>query len=83
MKPVKLIDIKAELAVAQDNVNMFNFIKGEFLKTMYKWKDLNIDFALNTLCYQHDMKREDFNFIMEIEKQCIQDVMNEFKRKKH
>lgn len=78
----KLIDIKAELAIAQDNVNTYHHIKNSFIQVMQKYPTANSEFVVNSLCEDNDMKREDFDFICNSERQLFEDFITSQKRTK-
>lgn len=71
----KLIDLKAELAVAQDNVQLYAHIKNEAVKNFDAYPDANREMIVNTLCEQNSMTREDFDFVCDIESQMFRDIL--------
>lgn len=78
----KLIDIKAELAVAQDNVNTYYHIKNSFIQVMQRYPNTSSEFVVNSLCEDNDMKREEFDFICNTERQMFEDFISSQKRTK-
>jgi len=69
----KLIDLKAELAVAQDNVQLYEHIKSEALKAFTLYPNADREMIINSLCEHNDMKREEFDLVCNTEKQCYID----------
>jgi len=76
----KLIDIKAELATAQDNVQLYAHIKNATIQVMQRHPTANADFVVNSLCETNNITREDFNFLCNIERQLFEDMMSSYKR---
>ena len=79
---VKFIDLKAEYAIASENVELYRAIQKEFVSIMSRQPTLNVEFVLSAICEKADMKREDFNFINNTEIQYFKDMMNVQRRKK-
>ena len=79
---VKLIDLKAEYAIASENVELYREIQKEFVSIMQRQPNLNVEFVLSAVCEKADMKREEFNFINNIEMQHFKDMMHVQRRKK-
>ena len=76
----KLIDIKAETALAHDNVQLYAHIKNSTIKVMQQYPTANAEFVVNTLCTDNDMTREDFNFLCNIERMMFEDTVASYKR---
>jgi len=76
----KLIDIKAETALAHDNVQLYAHIKNSTIKVMQQYPTANTDVVVNQLCIDNEMSREEFNFICNIERQLFEDMMSSYKR---
>lgn len=77
----KLIDIKAEYAIAHDNVGTYFHIKKSIIAVMQKYPNANTEFVINKLCEDNDMKREEFEFLCNIERQMFEDFMSGQKKK--
>ena len=76
----KLIDLKAELAEAQDNVQLYAHIKNSTIQAMQENPDINPEFILNQLCEDNEMTRDDFNLIGSVDRQMMFDILGKFKK---
>ena len=76
----KLIDLKAELAEAHDNVQLYAHIKNSTIQVMQEYPNANAEFVVNHLCEDNEMTREEFNFLCNIERMMFEDMMSSFKQ---
>ena len=64
-----LIDIKAELAFAQDNVSLYRSVEVKFTELCNTHKLVSQEYILKHVLARYDMSLEDFRFIQDIEYQ--------------
>ena len=77
---LKLIDLKAELATAQDNVQMYAFIKEKIIEAANAHPNSNVEFLINEGCRLNNYPRETFDFVLECDRQLSYDMLSKFKR---
>ena len=73
MKKPKLIDLRAEKALAMDNIHAYLAVKEQAIEIMSKWPKINPQLIISKLCTQHSMERELWDFICGIEERTFND----------
>ena len=69
-----LIDLKAEMIIAKENVEEFHAIKAMFLSTMKNQPHGDANHVFQSILQHNEIKQNDFNFIAGIEDQYYRDL---------
>ena len=77
----KLIDLKAEMALAHDNIESFRDVKKAFIEVLQEYPNANQEIVLEKLCKNFEISLIDFHFILNIERQNFEDLLSSFKKK--